>query len=157
MEITSTQRYQATPDQVYAMLTDPEYLESCTAAFGARNPQVSVNGTTVEVSAEAPAPSQARTFVGDTLNVRQVFTWGTTGSDGVRRGDLTMAIQKAPAKIGGKASIVPDGTTTSVNYTIDLKVTVPLLGKKLEQQAAPVVQRLLDAQQQVGEGYLAKH
>jgi hypothetical protein len=55
----------------------------------------------------------------------------------------------------GKLELGPGGPGTVLELTGDLKVSIPLLGKKLEQSAAPAVLAGFDVQQKVGSEWLA--
>lgn len=156
MEIRSQQTYAASPEQVYAMMTDPTYLEACCDRFGATEKTVSVQGQRSTVRMALPAPSQVRRFV-ETLRLNQDITWSDAQADGTRTGTLAMTVEGMPANVSGTATLAPSGEGTQVTYEADFNVKIPLVGKKLEKEAAPVVTRTLDAQQQVGEEYLANH
>ncbi|MGA4668630.1 DUF2505 domain-containing protein [Propionibacteriaceae bacterium Y1923] len=155
MQINSQQSYAATPDQVFAMMTDEAYLAACCDRFGAKERTIEVNGSTTTVKMKLPAPAQVQKFVGATMPLNQVITWGEATVDGTRSGTLQMSIDKMPVKVAGTAVMRPGGEGTEVVYTTELDVKIPLVGKKLEAEAAPVAQRALDAQQQVGRDYLA--
>lgn len=156
MQINSQQSYADTPDQVFAMMTDEAYLAACCDRFGAKERTIAVDGNTTTVNMKLPAPAQVQKFIGAVLPLNQIITWGEPAADGTRNGTLTMTVDKMPVNVSGTAVLRPGGQGTEVVYEADMSVKIPLLGKKLEQEAAPVAKRALDAQEQVGKDYLAK-
>lgn len=155
MEIRSQQTYAASPEQVYAMMTDEAYLAACCDRFGATERTITVEGNRSSVKMGMPAPQQVRTFVGDTLPLNQEIVWGPPAADGTREGTLHMTVDRMPVTVKGTALLSPADQGTQVTYDAEMNVKIPLLGKKLEKEAGPVVMRALDAQQGVGEEYLA--
>ncbi|WP_203567032.1 DUF2505 domain-containing protein [Aestuariimicrobium ganziense] len=156
MEITSHQSYAADPARVHAMMTDPAYLAEVCRRGGATSQTIDVQGDTTTVTMALPAPEQVRKFVGESLDVTQVVVWEPAAADGRREGTLDLTVKGMPVVMKGRATMAPAGATTEVNYLADLKVNIPLLGKKLEQAAAPSISRALQVQQQVGTDYLAE-
>lgn len=156
MQINSQQTYAATPEQVFAMMTDEAYLAACCDRFGAKERTITVQGSTTTVKMKLPAPAQVQKFIGAVLPLNQVIIWGAAAADGSRNGTLQMTVDKMPVNVAGTAVLRPGGEGTEVIYQADMNVKIPLVGKKLEQEAAPVAQRALDAQEQVGRDYLAK-
>lgn len=155
MQINSRQTYAATPAQVLAMMTDEAYLAACCDRFGAKERTISVDGTTTTIHMQLPSPAQVQKFVGATMGMNQVISWGEAGADGSHHGRLQMSVDKMPVNVSGSAVMRPVADGTEVEYLTELTVKIPLLGKKLEAEAAPVAQRALDAQEQVGHDYLA--
>lgn len=155
MEIRSQQSYAADPARVHAMMTDPAYLEQVCRRGGASSQQVEVRGETTTVTMALPAPDQARRFVGDNLSVHQVVVWGPAAADGSRQGTLDLTVDRMPVDMKGRATMAPTASGTDVTYLAELKVNIPLLGRKLEQAAAPSITQALQVQQQVGNEYLA--
>lgn len=156
MQINSQQTYAATPDQVFAMMIDEAYLAACCDRFGAKERTISVNGNSTTVNMLLPAPAQVQKFIGAVLPLNQFITWGEADADGSRHGTLKMTVDKMPVTVDGTAELRPGGEGTEVTYQAEMTVKIPLIGKKLEQEAAPVAKRALDAQEQVGREYLAK-
>ncbi|MGA4507220.1 DUF2505 domain-containing protein [Propionibacteriaceae bacterium G1746] len=157
MQITSQQHYAATPDQVFAMFTDESYLQACCERFGSTDSSVSVTETGSVVNMALPSPPQVQKIVGNSLRLNQDIQWSAPAGDGSRTGVVAMKVEKMPADVGGTATLRPNGAGTDVEYTVDLNVKIPLLGKKLEEQAAPVVLKALKVQEQVGHTYLASN
>lgn len=155
MQISSTQTYDATPDQVFAMMIDEAYLAACCDRFGATERSIRVEGNSSTVNMKLPAPERVQKFLGATLPLNQFITWNEPGADGTRTGTLRMTVDKMPVNVEGTALLRPAGGGTEVTYQADFQVKIPLVGKKLEQEAAPVAQRALDLQEQVGRDYLA--
>lgn len=154
MELSATHCFSATPDRVYAMLCDPRFRAEAARALGARQVEPTQNG----VRATLPTPPEVRPFLGPAFTLEQRLDWEPAGSsDGARRGHLTFQVVGMPAAFDGTAEILPTETGSEVRYVGDFKVNVPLMGRKLEQVAAPTIRDSLDRQQATGLWWLANH
>jgi hypothetical protein len=155
MDIDTRAEFPAAPDQVFTMLTDKAFLDTVCTRTHARSHEVSVDGSTVKTSRQLPAPDAARPFTGELLNVVEEIVWSEPGADGSRTGTSTMKVPGQPVTFNGKYVLSPGGAGSSLTLTGQLKVNVPLLGKKLEQAAAPAVMAGFKTQEQVGADWLA--
>lgn len=156
MDITYSARFDATPDRVVAMMSDPKWWEDVYRRAGATTSNPSVNDGVVGLDAAMPAPSQVRKFVGTSLRMHQAMTWGAASSDGSREGELTIVPEGMPARAEGHAHVRPDGSGTKVDYDGSFTVSIPLVGRKLEQTATPYVTRAFTLQQEAGDEWLAR-
>ena len=158
MHFRTQHRYDADPARVFAMLTDPDFLDGMFADQPGLTHQVDVRGTHTVLHVDTPAPRQITRFTGDTLHVTLDIDWATQpATDGSRRGAMAVNVAKVPAGLTGTATIAPDDSGTTVTYEGEFSVRIPLLGAKLEQTAAPYVTRVLDVQQTQGQAWLAAH
>ncbi|HIT75395.1 MAG TPA: DUF2505 domain-containing protein [Candidatus Avipropionibacterium avicola] len=157
MDITSRAEFAATPEQVFTMLTDQGYLEQVCVASHALSYECSVQGSTTRSRRELPAPEQARKFTGASLTIVEEVAWGDADPQGARTARLTLSVPGQPMTMTGTASLAPGGAGSVVSVAADLKVNIPLLGKKLEQSAAPAILEGLKIQEDVGKDWLAQH
>ena len=138
MELKLSASYDATPEEVFAIVTDATFREQACEKTKALSYDVQVTesggDTIVRVSREMPAndvPDIARKFVGQTLTVVQTETWHGAAADGSRRADVVGEISNTPVTLKGTASISGDGQAVQA-IDLDVKVAVPLIGKKME-------------------------
>jgi hypothetical protein len=138
MELKLSASYDATPEEVFAIVTDATFREQACEKTKALSYDVQVTesggDTIVRVSREMPAndvPDIARKFVGQTLTVVQTETWHAAAADGSRRADVVGEISNTPVTLKGTASISGDGQAVQA-IDLDVKVAVPLIGKKME-------------------------
>ena len=156
MDITTRLEFAATPPEVYAMLTDAQYLDEVCRATESSSYDVDVAGSTTTTTRSFPAPDAVARFVGGTLTVTEQTVWGEAAADGARTGDLEMTVKGQPVSMKGRLALAPSGAGTVVQLTGDLKVAIPLLGRKLEQSSAPAVLAGFSKQQEVGSRWLAR-
>lgn len=155
MDISTGLDFAATPEQVYAMMTDQAFLEEVCVASQSISHDTSVDGSTTHASRTLPAPESAARFTGPQLTVVEDVQWAEAGAGGSRSGALTMTVLGQPVRLTGRLQLGPGGRGTTVGLTGELKVNVPLLGRKLEASAAPAVLAGFRTQQQVGDRWLA--
>ena len=156
MDISSHLDFAAAPAEVYAMMTDQAYLEEVCVASESLSYHVSVEGSTTRTSRTLPAPDSAAKFTGPQLTVNDEVGWGDPASDGSRSGAVTMTVLGQPVNFRGKVEVSPGGRGGVVDVTGELKVAIPLLGRRLEEAAAPAVMAGYRTQQEVGDRWLAR-
>lgn len=156
MEITSRNEFAASPADVSTMLTTKEFLEEVCRTSGATSYEVTAEGHRTVTRRELPTPPQAQKFAGATLTIVEDVTWDAPRADGSRSGRMELQVPGMPVTMHGTAHLAPGGKGTVVTYAGDLKVNIPFIGKKVEQQAAPAIQEALSIQQRVGNDWLAR-
>lgn len=157
MKFSHSLRYEASPAEVRAMLTDPSFREKVCAATHATRSDVTVepgaSGPTVVVDQTQPArgiPSFAKKFVGEEIEIVQRESWGDD-----RSADLTVDLPGKPGRFDGQIRLQPEGTGTVETVTGNVSVKVPLVGGKLEGLVGDLLKAALDAEQRVGRTWLA--
>ena len=156
MDITTRLEFAAPPATVFSMLTDRGYLDEVCRATDSARYDVDVTGSTTRTSRSFPAPEAVARFTGSELTVSEETTWGEAAADGSRDADLVLTVDKQPVSLKGRLRLAPGGRGTTVRLVGELKVNVPLLGRKLEQGAAPAVLAGFRTQQAAGDRWLAE-
>ena len=156
MDINTRLEFAAAPTEVYAMLTDAQYLDEVCRATESSSHDVDVTGSTTKTTRSFPAPEAVARFTGSMLTVTEQTVWGEATADGQRSGELQMTVQGQPVSMKGRLSLSPAGAGSVVELTGDLKVSIPLLGRKLEQSTAPTVLAGFRKQQEVGSRWLTR-
>lgn len=150
-------RYDAAPADVYAMLTDPDFRRAVCRAQHADGADVSVEavdgGVSVTVDQRRPtqgAPGFARAFVGDEIRIVQTERWSDPAA-----ASLVVDTPGKPSRMEGRIALAADGAGSVQTVDGDLRVTVPLLGPRLEGLVADVLAEALDIEGRTGRGWLA--
>ena len=139
MDISTDLDFAAAPADVHAMMLDRGYQEQVCAASEASPWQVEITPPRTWTSRTLQAPASAARFTGPELTILEETTWGEAAADGSRDADLVLTVDKQPVSLKGRLRLAPGGRGTTVRLVGELKVNVPLLGRKLEQGAAPAV------------------
>ncbi|WP_426592799.1 DUF2505 domain-containing protein [Cellulomonas sp. McL0617] len=151
---------------VARLLSDPEYVHAKVRASGALEQHVDITGSpeaafTVTTRRSLPTdtiPSHLRSFVGSSIDVRQVEAWEAPESDGSRIGTVALDIVGAPVRLSGRTRLVPAGPDASiVSYDGELRSTVPLFGAAIENATAGAVRAALEVEQDVARRWIADH
>src|SRR5215217_79203 len=156
MDISNHLDFAAAPADVYAMMTDQRYLEEVCVASDSISFNVSAAGSTSQTSRTLPAPESAARFTGPQLTVNDEVVWGNLSPDGSRSGTVTMTVLGQPVNFKGEIRLSPGGRGSVVDVRGDLKVAIPMLGRKLEEAAAPAVMAAYRTQQEVGDRWLVR-
>jgi uncharacterized protein YndB with AHSA1/START domain len=141
--------YDADVDTVFAKLSDPAFLkrkyadEGATAASveaddRAGNPRiVSKRKVTVDL------PGFAKKVMAPTNTVVQTDDWAAAAADGTRVCAYTVEVQGVPSRIDGTVTLSAEGGGTSQVVEAEVKVSIPLLGGRLERFAVDSATKLL--------------
>jgi hypothetical protein len=145
------------------MLADEEFQHRKCKATGALSHTVSItskDGRTIIVSSrKLPSdrfPHFVKSMVGDSLNVSETQDWGPAGADGTRQGTLTVDIAGAPVHLHGTLSLAPGGPGSVETIEGNLKASIPFLGGRVEEAAAPAVQSAIRVEGETGAVWLAE-
>jgi len=157
MELKLSASYDATPEEVFAIVTDATFREQACQKTKALSydVQVSKSGgdTVVRVQREMPSddvPDIARKFVGQTLTVVQTETWHPAKPDGSRDADVNGEITNTPVSLKGTATIRSDGSRTVQTIELDVKVAVPLIGRRIEPFVVDAIRSGLAKEHELG-------
>ena len=147
----------ATTEQVRAMLADPAFREKVCDYQGVtrHTVTVAVQGEAMDVRIDQvqsarSIPSFAKRIVGEEINIVQTEHWSSATA-----ATIEVAIPGKPGDIGGTIVVTEDdrGTTERVEMTV--KVSIPLVGGKLEGLVADLLLKALKAEHEVGQKHLA--
>jgi hypothetical protein len=151
MKIAKTIEYAATPEEVFAVLSDVKFQEAKCAATAAikHSADVKTVGDHTVITTERVLPSDglpdfAKSMVGPTLKVTETQDWGPASSGGGRRGTVDMTVAGAPIALQGTLMLAPGGGGTVETIEAELKAKVPLIGGKIEKAAAPPIEEAID-------------
>jgi hypothetical protein len=149
--------YDAPLVDVAAMLRDPEFRERVCEYQGVLRSTVTVEpdgaGTRVkidQVQAAHGIPSFATKFVGDEIQIVQVETWTST-----ERGLMEVTIPGKPGDMKGAVTLAEAAGTTTETVDLTVKVSIPLVGGKLEGLISDLLIKALKAENTVGREWLA--
>ncbi len=150
--------YDATPDEVAAMLADPAFRQQVCAALDAERRDVSISGSgagmQVTVDQTLPStgvPSFAKKFVGEEIQIVQTESWSSA-----TRADLAVEIPGKPGHLKGAIDLAAEGAGTTETVSGEIKVKIPVVGGKLEQLIGHLLTEALRTENGVGRDWLAE-
>lgn len=158
MRFEHTLRYDASPDAVFAMLSEAVFRELVCEEQHTTDATATVDGVddtmSVLVDQKRPAdgiPSFAKKFVGDTIHIQQREEWSSR-TDAA----LEVSIPGKPGHLKGSITLRPDGDGTVETVAGEIRVHLPLVGGKIEGLIAELLEHALRAEQRVGTRWLAE-
>lgn len=155
MQITTSHEYAASPDEVATMLVDPAFLEQLASRVGAQSATVSAEERRASLTLTLNTPSAVKAVVGSTMTLTQVMEWDEPG-ELPRRGQVEVTAAGLPISMKASGTLTPGGAGTIASYEGELTVSIPIIGRKLEQTAEPLIREALDRQAEVGRDWLAE-
>ena len=153
--------YDCTPATLHAALTDPAYWDARVAAVGGTGAKLDALAATeggVEVTLTQVVPAEnlpsivGRIKPGDLVIVRTEI-WGALDGSSARC-EVTAVVSGTPATVSGTSDLTGDDTSATVRTAGEAKVSIPLVGGKIEQAVADNVVRLLVAEHRFTERWL---
>lgn len=149
--------YDASPAEVYAMLSDPTFREAVCEAGASVRHEVSITprgeALSVTVDQVQPAegiPSFAKKIVGDEIEIQQREEWSSATD-----ASLEVSIPHKPGHLKGTVTLRENGSGTVETVDAEIKVHIPMLGGKLEKLIADMLGSALRSEQRVGKAWLA--
>ena len=141
MKMTVTHRFDADVETVFALITDPEFLARMYADEGASDVQVDSDhhddGPTIVTRRKVTVdlPGFAKKVMQPTNTVVQTDEWAAADANSSRVCRYRVEVQGVPSRIDGTLTLSPDGAGTRHDVVAEVKVSIPLLGGRLEKFA----------------------
>ncbi|MEO6700810.1 MAG: DUF2505 domain-containing protein [Jatrophihabitantaceae bacterium] len=161
MKLTVAHSSAASVEQTFASHLEKSVREEACRQSGALSYQVDISpaadgGALVQVDRRmAPTvPDFIQKFVGDSIEIRQIEQWSAPAADGSRRASIKLTIKGQPASMVGTAVLSADGDGSREVVTGDVKVAIPLLGRKIEPEIVKVIEAALRIEQRVGDEWV---
>ena len=165
MKKTVTITYPATTERVAAMLADPQYLRQRLGRIGLEEADVDVaargRGFVSTLSGTVPPsrlPQAAARFVRAAVGFTLSESWDEPADDGSRRGSLDVTVSGAPVRLGASSRLAASSPqSTRLTMDLELSVSVPLIGRTLEDKAMGMVGAVVADEEKRAAAWLAQH
>jgi hypothetical protein len=164
MDLSLATSYDASPEEVFAMITDVTFQEQVFDQLQAQQYDVLVGGEGEDFAVQVhwqvgDVPVVARRFVGHTLKLEQSKRWHRAHLDGAREADVggavAGALSGARVKVFGTTSIVPEGRGTTQAFDLHISASVPVVRGTLEQVVTDAVRARLENKFEVASRWLS--
>ncbi|MBK7014007.1 MAG: DUF2505 domain-containing protein [Sulfuritalea sp.] len=135
------QKYAATVDKVFALLTEPKWLQERSAALGELSAMVkarkSGGGVTLTMNrrVKRDLPGLVAKVLRSESDLIFEEVWSAAGDGNARSGTLAMEAVGQPVKMTAKFELVPAGKGCLYRITHTCKASVPLIGGVVEKFA----------------------
>ena len=158
--------YAASPDAVFAMLSDPEFLRAKFEAIEALAYEIVECTATADGGLRlvtkrtvlADIPGFAKKFFKPENSMTQTEDWGPL-VDGVREGTWRIEPHGVPVSVStsGTTVLAPAAGGSVQRIAATIKVGVPLVGGKLERFVYDQAKKTMDLEHAFGQKWLADH
>ncbi len=149
--------YDATRDEVYAMLADPAFRQASAAAMDVVSADVSITPTgegmsvrIEQVQRTEGVPGFAKKIVGETTRAIQIEEWSSPEG-----GTIEIQTPGKPTSVHGTLTLDESGGRTTEVMEAELKAKVPLIGGKLESLLGELIAKGMDKEHEAGTAWLA--
>lgn len=159
MRFSKAITFDASPERVFAVLTDEAFRAEVAAEAGAESSTIEVvdrgdgrvEATVDSTQATDELPGVAKKFLGATFTIHQVENWSSP-----LLADLSVTIPGAPVKVAGTVTLRAVGEQTEQLVEADVKVSVPLIGGKVEKMIGSILGNILKLQGRHGNEWLSR-
>lgn len=158
MELKKSINYPATPDQVAALSLNPDFMKARIARAGLNNAVVEGGDGRVRATITVDAsdlPSKVAKFVPKGISVVLEETWAQD-ANGTWNGTTNIDPGKAPVEARATSTLVANGDSTLREVNAVVKVSIPLIGGRIESEVASRIDALLSVEESLAAEWLAK-
>lgn len=149
--------YDASPEEVYEMLSDKTFRDKVCDAMGAVSHDVVIDRTDEAMSVRIDTtqrtkgmPGFAKKVIGDQTRILQSEGWVPAQS-----ADLEVELPGKPGHIRGTITLTGDESGTVESFAGEATMNIPLVGGKLEGLIEKLFIKGMDTEQRVGAAWLA--
>ena len=141
MRMQVSHRFDADVERVFRLISDPEFIVRKYEHEGSSDIQVDSDHRDDEpriVSRRRVTidlPGFAKKVMSPTNTIVQTEQWSPADADGNRVCHYTVEVQGVPSRIEGTVTLTPDAEGTRQDVEAEVKVSIPLLGGRLEKFA----------------------
>jgi hypothetical protein len=136
-KFTNSDPYDADLDAMWAMISDRDYWTQKYGSMGASNisfEQFDAGDAALTVTSRRDVPADlpgfAKKIIGETNHVTQTERW--TRSADAAHCAITIEVKNVPGGTSGTMDMKPSGAGTVWDADFDIKISLPLVGGKLE-------------------------
>ncbi|HET6742129.1 MAG TPA: DUF2505 domain-containing protein [Kribbella sp.] len=166
MDLSLATSYDASPEEVFAMITDVTFQEQVFEQLRAQSYEVMVGDDGEDVAVQVhwqvlDVPVVARRFVGNKLDLAQSKRWHRADVDGAREADVDGGVAGGPGvtgasvKVSGTTRILPVGRGTTQAFDLRITASTPVVRGTLEQLVADAVRARLENKFKVAARWLS--
>ena len=161
-KISRVDKYNASADDIWAMLNSRDYVDAKYQALGDISTDVVQfdTGDAIALSVERVVPAElpdfAKKIMGDTNKIIQNEKWSARGEGYVC--DLKIEFPGKPLHVTGRLDVKPAGDANAAwHVDMDVKASVPLIGGKLEGVVVKETLASLDKEYAFNQEWLVAH
>ena len=137
MKLAFQHSYPATPEQVVALLRNEEFIADVAQHAGAVDHEATITDDATKLEMEIAAPAKVQSVLGKTVKLGLTMRFGEARADGSVEGHVDVDVPGYPVDAWADAVLEPGGEGTVGKYDGEVKVKIPLIGKKVEGQVEP--------------------
>jgi hypothetical protein len=134
--------YDGDVETIFALITDPDFMTRKYSAIGSTNVAVDRSDEdaggcelVMRRTVTLDLPGFAKRVMKPSNTAVQTENWAAADANGARVCAYHVEIQGMPSKVTGTVTLSAEGTGTKQDIEADVKVSIPLVGGKLEKFA----------------------
>jgi hypothetical protein len=139
MKLAFTQSFPAAPSEVVDLMGNEAFIADVAQHAGALSHAARVLGDRTELDLEMPTPANVAGIIGNSVKMTLTMQFSAPRTDGSVPGTVDVRVPGMPVEASAVGLLAPAGDSTTGSYEGELKVKIPLVGRKVEAQVEPFV------------------
>ncbi|MDN5558966.1 MAG: DUF2505 domain-containing protein [Ruaniaceae bacterium] len=163
MKFTTVATYPADAETIRALLIDPEFTKYRLAKAGveASSIEASEDGNGQRLTIVVPissdmVPANYRRFVPGSLSATITELWHPVAGDRSPTGVMSAEFSGVPASARADFRLTDTGEACERSFEGEVKVSIPLVGRAVEQKAVGMLESLVAAEARAAASFLAR-
>lgn len=155
MQLAFTHTFQAEPARVVDLFRNEDFVADVARHAGALSHEITVTPEATTLGMQLPTPGNIAKVVGKSVTLSMRFAFPPAEADGSYRGKVDVTVPGMPIDVKADAIISPTAAGSKGDYSGELNVKIPLVGKKVEAQVEPFIKRAFDGVERRANHWLA--
>ncbi|MDO4609892.1 DUF2505 domain-containing protein [Corynebacterium sp.] len=150
------------PEKVHEALSSNEYwtwlAQNMSSPAGEVTSFSSGEHTEVSIDQQLPTdelPDAVKGFVQNGLTVARKVSWGPLDADGATA-TVSAEVSGFPVSFTGSQKLAPEGDGSAISASVDVTVSIPMMGAMLEPKVAGAVQGLFEREAEMLARYISE-
>lgn len=140
MDLNFHHTYDGSAERVVDLMRTKEFVEDVARHGGAESYDVSIDGEVARLNMALASPPNIAKVVGARVQLTQTMSWGAPDAQGNRPGAIQVEVSGMPVQVNASSTLRPTGAESSeADFQGTLNVRIPLLGRTIEAQIAPMI------------------
>ncbi len=140
MDLNFQHDYRGSSERVVALMRTEAFIDDVAEHAGTTSHSVRIEGDVTHLDMTMAAPQNIARVVGAHIKMQMTIFWGPADEQGVHQGTMDVTVHGAPVTVAATGALRPTGEDSSTaDFRGILNVRIPLVGRKIEAQVAPMI------------------
>lgn len=140
MDLNFQHDYQGSTDRVVELMRTEAFIDDVAKHAGTTSHSVRIEDNVTHLDMTLASPPTIAKVVGAHIRMSMDISWGPADARGAHTGSMAVNVQGAPVAVVATGLLQPTVNNGSrADFRGSLTVRIPLVGRKIEAQVAPMI------------------